>query len=96
MNSLAGNPSPRRSSFPVVARAVAGRVLRGVRPKRKPRPMTEFLLLKETLKLANEAGVSVGDYLERRRMSGGQTPLELTIEGLDALQLFQPSNRTVR
>ena len=88
MFSLASNQFPPDSLFPQWARDAAGKLLRRVRPERRPRPMREFLPLKETLSQAKAAGLSVGDYLERRRLSGGPTPLERTMEGLDALGLF--------
>jgi|SRR5579862_2162334 len=88
MNSLASNQSPHHSSLSHWARALGGKVARRVRRKHKPRPFSEFIPLKETLELAKVAGLSVGEYLERRRLSGGQTALEQTIEGLSALGLF--------
>lgn len=88
INSFDSNQPPRRDSRLHWASAIAGKTLRRVRPKPKPRPVSEFIPLKETLRLAKAAGLSVGEYLERRRMSGGQTSLEQTIDGLTALGLF--------
>jgi hypothetical protein len=57
----------------------------GYDPKR---PMTDYLPLKETLKSAKTAGLSVGDYIDSKQASGPRTPTDQTIEGMAALGVF--------
>jgi hypothetical protein len=56
--------------------------------RRKPRPFSEFIAFKETLRAAKAAGVSVGEYIERKHPIGGRTALDYTMDGLAALGLF--------
>jgi hypothetical protein len=66
-------------------------VLRRLGYKRKPRPFSEFITFKETLKAAQKAGVSVGEYIERKHLTGTRSALDQTMEGLAALGLFNSS-----
>jgi len=66
-------------------------VLRRLGYKSKPRPFSEFISFKETIAGAKAAGVSVGDYIERKHSTGPRSPLDQTIDGLAALGLFNSS-----
>jgi hypothetical protein len=57
--------------------------------QQKARPFSEFISFNETQKAAKAAGVSVGEFLEHRRLVGTKTALELTIDGMAALGVFQ-------
>jgi hypothetical protein len=70
------------------AHAVKGKLFGQTEKKSKPRPFSEFLPFQETLSGAKAARLSVGDYLERKHAVGTQTPLQLTIDGLAALGLY--------
>jgi hypothetical protein len=52
------------------------------------RPYAEFINLRETVKAAREAGLSVGEFIERRRCPAGETPLERTINAMAVLGVF--------
>jgi len=54
----------------------------------KQRPLTKYLPLKETLKSAKAAGLSVGDYIDSKQASGPRTPTDQTIDGMAALGIF--------
>lgn len=54
----------------------------------RPRPFSEFISFEETQWAATRAGMSVGEFLERRNIVGTKTALELTIEGMAALGVF--------
>ncbi|HVN94242.1 MAG TPA: methyltransferase domain-containing protein [Terracidiphilus sp.] len=54
----------------------------------KGRPFSEFISFNDTQKAAKAAGVSVGEFLERRHVVGNKTALEVTFEGLTALGVF--------
>lgn len=56
--------------------------------RQKARPFSEFVSFNETHKAAKAAGMSVGEFLERRRMVGTKTALDLTIDGMAALGVF--------
>jgi len=62
--------------------------LRRLGHKPKPRPFSEFISFKETLEAAKAAGVPVGEYIERKHLSGPQTALDQTMDGLASLGLF--------
>jgi hypothetical protein len=64
------------------------KILRRLGYKQNARPFSEFISFKETHDAAKEAGLSVGEYLERRRPVGGKTALEQTIDGMAALGVF--------
>ena len=59
----------------------------GHKPKR--RPFSEFIAFKETVKAAKAAGLSVGDYIERKHITGARTPTDLTIDGMASLGVFE-------
>jgi hypothetical protein len=63
-------------------------MLRRMGHKPKPRPFSEFIAFKETLKAAKAAGLSVGDYIESKRKTGSRTPTEQTIDGMASLGVF--------
>ena len=69
-------------------RGVFDPVIRLIGHGRTPRPFSEYISFKETLKAAGAAGVSVAEYVERRRSSGGPTGLDRTMDGLEALGVF--------
>jgi hypothetical protein len=56
--------------------------------KPKPRPFSEFIAFKETLKAAKEAGLSVGDYIDRKHITGSRTATDLTFDGMSSLGVF--------
>jgi hypothetical protein len=66
-------------------------VLQRFSRKPKPRPFSDFISFKDTLAAAKASGVSVGEYIERRHSNGAQSPLDLTIDRLGALGLFESS-----
>lgn len=72
--------------------SVAGNILRSALQRlgyrTKPRPFSQFIPFKETLRAAAAAGLSVGEYIERKHSTGSRTPLDETIEGLTALGVY--------
>ncbi len=70
------------------ARRLLGPVARRLDHKRKARPFSEYIEFKETLRAAKAAGLSVGEYVERKHVVGARTALDQTIDGLAALGLF--------
>jgi hypothetical protein len=56
--------------------------------KPKPRPFSEFIAFKETLRAAKQAGLSVGDYIDRKHMTGSRSATDLTIDGMSSLGVF--------
>ena len=64
------------------------RTLRRFGYREKVRPFSEFISFTETHNAAKAAGMSVGEFLERRRIVGTKTALEVTIEGMAALGIF--------
>jgi hypothetical protein len=77
-----------------ISSGIIGRAARRLMPARKPRPFDQFIGFTETLAAAKAAGVSVSDYIERRHMVGPKTALELTMDGLTSLGVFnQPIER---
>jgi hypothetical protein len=83
LQRLWGTPLTLRS-----ARGMWNSALRRFNPKPKPRPFSEFISFTETLKAARAAGLSVGEYIERKHSSGSQTALDQTLDGLAAAGLF--------
>jgi SAM-dependent methyltransferase len=71
------------------------RVLRHFGFEQKHRPFSDFLVFKSTLKAAKEAGLSVGDYIERKHLKGSRTALEITMEGMASLGVFNGEIRRV-
>ena len=63
-------------------------VLKRFGHRRKSRPFTEFISFNETLAAAKAAGVSVGEYIERKHSTGSRSPLDQTMDGLAALGIF--------
>jgi len=63
-------------------------LLRRMGYERKARPFAQFLSFKETIKAAKAAGLSVGEYLERRHMTGSRTARDLTMDGMAELGVF--------
>lgn len=55
----------------------------------KTRPYTEFIEFEKTLKAAKAAGLSVGEYIERKHAIGPRTALDQTMDGLASLGLFK-------
>lgn len=64
------------------------KVLRPVGFERKARPFSEFITFNETQSAAKAAGLSVGDFIERRYLADGKTPSEQTMSGMEALGVF--------
>jgi hypothetical protein len=58
-------------------------------------PVSEFLAFKETLQGAKAAGLSVGDYIDRKQLNGPRTPTDQTIDGMAALGVFNTPPRSV-
>jgi SAM-dependent methyltransferase len=56
--------------------------------KPRDRPYSEFLEFKKTLRAAKTAGLSVGEYIERKHAIGSRTALVQTMDGLASLGLF--------
>ena len=65
-----------------------GKVLRKLGYKPKRRPYSEFTAFKTTLREAERAGLSVGEYLERKNLTGSPSALDKTIEGLADLGVY--------
>jgi len=65
-----------------------GPVLRRLGYERKARPFSDFISFKETLTAAKSAGLSVGEYIERKHATGTRSALDQTIDGLASLGLF--------
>jgi Methyltransferase domain len=63
-------------------------LLRKVGYKPKPRPFSKFISFKDTIAGAKAAGLSVSDYIERRHMVGTRTSLEMTIDSMASLGVF--------
>jgi hypothetical protein len=63
-------------------------VLRGMEFRPTPRPFSEFIAFKETLKSAKAAGLSVGDYVERKYNPGPRCATDQTIDGMTSLGVF--------
>ncbi|GAC1688262.1 MAG: hypothetical protein NVS9B5_27460 [Terriglobales bacterium] len=55
---------------------------------RKARPFSDYIAFKETLKAANESGLSVGDYIENKYCPTKPTALDQTFEGMVSLGVF--------
>jgi hypothetical protein len=64
------------------------RVFRRQERTPKSRPFSEFIPFKETSIAAKAAGLSIGDYLERRRATGSRTALDETMDGLESRGVF--------
>jgi hypothetical protein len=60
----------------------------GYKPKPKQRPFSEFIAFEETVKSAKAAGLSVGDYIDRRHPTGTRSPTDQTIDGMASLGVF--------
>jgi SAM-dependent methyltransferase len=56
--------------------------------KPKPRPFSEFIAFKETVKSARAAGLSVGDYIDRRHPVGGRSATAFTIDEMANFGVF--------
>jgi hypothetical protein len=69
--------------------AMINSVLQRLGHKPKRRPFSEFIAFKETVKAAKAAGLSVGDYIERKHLTGARTPTDLTLEGMASLGVFE-------
>jgi hypothetical protein len=63
-------------------------VLRRMGYTPKPRPFSDFIAFKETVRSAKAAGLSVGDYIDRKHMTGSRSPTDLTIDGMASLGVF--------
>jgi hypothetical protein len=63
-------------------------MLRQLGYKSKPRPFSEFIDFKGTVKAAKAAGLSVGDYIDRKHVNGSRTPTDQTIDGMASLGVF--------
>ncbi len=88
MNSPNLNRVVERNSIDRWVRTLVSQVRQRFGHQRKPRPFSEFISFKETLDAAKAAGVSVGEYLERKHLVGQQTALDQTVDGLSGLGLF--------
>jgi SAM-dependent methyltransferase len=71
-----------------VCASLLGVVFQRIGYKPKARPFSEFINFKETLKAAKAAGVSVGEFIERKHQIGTKSALQLTIEGMESLGVF--------
>ncbi len=63
--------------------------------RKRARPFSDYIAFRQTLKAARAAGVSVGEYIERKHVVGPQTALDLTMDGLAALGVFNDPIETV-
>jgi len=54
----------------------------------KHRPFSQYLDFKRTLKAAADAGLSVGEYIERKHSKGSVTPRDVTINGMKEAGVF--------
>jgi SAM-dependent methyltransferase len=63
-------------------------VLKALGRMRKSRPFSEFMPFKETLAAAKAAGLSVGEYIERRHLTGSQSARDETIDGMASFGVF--------
>jgi len=61
----------------------------------RQRPYSQFISFKQTIREAKAAGLSVSDYIERRHATGQRTPLDLTMDGLAALGVFEGKRERV-
>jgi len=71
------------------ARAMVSKVKRRLGRRRKRRPFSDYIPLRETLIAANAAGLSVGEYIERKHSTGPRTPLDQTVDCLESLGVFK-------
>lgn len=62
--------------------------LRRLGRKQGARPFSEFIAFEETHKAARAAGLSVGEFLERRHLVGDNTALDQSIDGLAKLGVY--------
>ena len=69
-------------------RRILDPVVRSLGYEPRKRPYSEFIEFTTTLKAAEKAGLSVGEYIERKHAAGRQTALDQTIDGLASLGLF--------
>ncbi len=77
-----------RTSVTRFTRDTLQRLRRRVSHRPKHRGYSEFLDLKETLRGATAAGLSVAEFVERRHPTGSRTALDQTIDHLASLGLF--------
>jgi phospholipid N-methyltransferase len=63
-------------------------VLRPLGFERKARPFSDFIAFQETQRGAKEAGLPVGDFIERKHLAGDKVPSEQTMDGMAALGVF--------
>jgi SAM-dependent methyltransferase len=54
----------------------------------KARPFSDYIAFKETLNGAAAAGLSVGEYIEQKNLTGTPSALDKTMDGLAALGVF--------
>ncbi len=71
------------------------RVLQSIGYKPKPRPFTKFISFKKTIAEASAAGLSVSDYIERKHLVGTRSPLDITIESMASLGVFDTPKQTI-
>ena len=88
MDSPQSSPGLARISIVRLIRGVLGWALRRVGLERKPRPYSDFIAFKQTLKAARAAGLSVSEYIEGRHSVGSRSALDQTMDGLAALGVF--------
>ncbi len=66
-------------------------ILRALRPKGpRRRSHHEFVAFEETLAAARQAGLPLGEYLERRHSTELPLPMDRTMDGMAALGVFDP------
>ena len=82
------NVASSQASLDNEAGGMISLLLRQFRHSRKARPYADFIPFKETLAAAKAAGVSVGEYIERKHLAGARTALDQTVDGLASLGLF--------
>jgi SAM-dependent methyltransferase len=71
------------------------RVLRRFGHNHKRRSFAEYISFKETLEAAKVEGLSVGEYIERKHLTGGRSALDQTMDGLVSLGLFSAQIESV-
>jgi len=84
--SLGGTEHHNQIGPPANVRRNSGHNRMGYKPK--PRPFSEYIVFKETLKSAKVAGLSVGDYIERKYNPGSRSATDQTIDGMASLGVF--------
>jgi hypothetical protein len=88
MSSSDSNRVSVRRSIKRLAGSMLRPVLGPFGGNNKPRPFSEYISFNETLAAAQAAGLSVGDYIECKHLTGKQSALDQTMDGLGSLGVF--------